>query len=224
MERLEYMITIVSTKAADDCIKFFQKQGVQVVLKAIGHGTASAAIRKYFGLGEAEKRIFFASMTRKKALHILGLFDSEHQLQLNRPDTGIAFTMPISSVAGIDALQILTGQTATEEEIAMTKKAKTDHELILVVAARGHVDTIMDAARKAGVTGGTVIHALSASVEQDTRKFQGISIGSEKELIMMLVKSEIKDAAMKQIAEESGLHTSAKSLVFSLPVSGVAGI
>ena len=221
MQGLDYMITIVGVEAAEDYMNFFQKQGVQIALKAIGYGTANDEIRKYLGLAEAEKRILFASMNRERALHILDIFDGERQL--NRPGAGVAFTVPISSVAGGQALELLTGKTKREGE-AVSMKTKTGHELILVVAARGHVDTIMDAAREAGVTGGTVIHALGANVEQETREFYGISLGREKELIMMLVKSDIKDHAMKQIAQEAGLNTAAEALVFSLPVNGVAGI
>ena len=221
MERLDYMVTIVDVDVALDYMNFFQKQGVQVVLKATGYGTAKDEVRRYLGLGEAEKRILFATMTRKKALHILDLFDGERQL--NRPGAGIAFTVPISSVAGVQALELLTGNTISEGEMSMTKP-RHDHEVLLVVAARGHIDTIMDSARKAGVTGGTVIHALGTTPEQDEREFYGISVGSEKELIIMLVKSEIKDGVMKQIADEAGMHTAAHALVFSLPVSAVAGL
>ena len=221
MERLDYMITVVSQDVAKDYLRFFQKQGVEVALKATGHGTANDEIRKYLGIGEVEKRILFAGMPRKRARHILDLFDGERQL--NRPGAGIAFTVPISSVAGNLTLQLLTGKTMSEEETSMHKQ-KTDYDLVLVVAARGHVDTIMDAAWKAGVTGGTVIHALGTNPEQGQREFYGISLGRERELIMMLVKHDIKDAAMKQIAEEAGLNTSAQGMVFSLPVCGVAGL
>jgi len=221
MERLDYMITILGTEATTDYLKFFQKQGIQVALKATGYGTATDEVRKYLGLGEADKHILFASMARKKALHILDIFEGERQL--NRPGAGIAFTIPVSSVAGRKTLALLTGQTINEEEVSMPSQ-KTDYELVVVIAARGHVDTIMDAARSVGVTGGTVMHALGASVEQDAREFYGISLGSERELMLLLVKNDIKDAAMKQITEKAGLHTSAEGLVFSLPVSGVAGL
>ena len=221
MQGLNYMITITGPETSEGYVKFFQKQGIQLALKATGRGTASDEIRKYLGLGEAEKNILFASMERKKALQVLDIFEGERKL--NRPGAGIAFTVPISSVAGRQSLQILSGQNSSEGETTM-KQAKTDHELVLVVAARGHVDSIMDAARNAGATGGTVLHALGTNVEQDAREFYGISLGSERELIMMLVKCDIKDAVMKEVAEKAGLHTPAQSLVFSLPVSGTAGL
>jgi len=223
MERLDYMVIIVGKGIADDYLNLIQKQGVLFALKTTGNGTATDEVRKYLGLDNEEKRVLFTTMTHKKAKRILSLFDGESQL--NRPGAGIAFTIPISSIAGNQALQLFTGKTASEEEKEEIKlKAQTEHELIMAVATRGYVDTVMDSARKAGVQGGTVIHALGTKLDPNERQFYGISVGRERELIIMLVKSDIKDAAMKQITDEAGLHTPAQCMVLSLPVNGVAGI
>ena len=49
------------------------------------------------------------------------------------------------------------------------------HDLIVVIANQGSTDLVMDAAREAGATGGTVIHAKGTGTDL-VRKFFGVSI------------------------------------------------
>ena len=53
------------------------------------------------------------------------------------------------------------------------------HDLIVVIANQGSTDLVMDAAREAGATGGTVIHAKGTGTDL-VRKFFGVSIASEQ--------------------------------------------
>ena len=56
------------------------------------------------------------------------------------------------------------------------------------------------------------------------RKFFGVSIASEKEIVFILTSVETKKPIMKAIMSEAGMQTKAQSLVFSLPVSDLAGL
>ena len=98
-----------------------------------------------------------------------------------------------------------------------------DNEVIIVVANRGYVDLVMDAARGAGAKGGTVVHARGTGVEQ-SEKFFGITIGAEKEMIYIVTNKNSKQAIMKAIMEKAGPSTSAESIIFSIPVVDVVGI
>ena len=46
--------------------------------------------------------------------------------------------------------------------------------------------------------------------------------GAEKELVLLVVKREDKNAVMTAIMQEAGLESRAKSIVFSLPVTSTA--
>ena len=99
----------------------------------------------------------------------------------------------------------------------------TNYELIIVVANHGHSEEVMDAARAEGAGGGTVIHAKGTGLER-AEKFLGVSIADEKELILIVTKSESKSAIMKSIMDHAGLESKARSVVFSLPVTETAGL
>ena len=59
------------------------------------------------------------------------------------------------------------------------------HELIIVITNQGYTDKVMDAARSAGAGGGTAIHAKGTGAEL-ARKFFGVSIASEKEIVFII--------------------------------------
>ena len=81
----------------------------------------------------------------------------------------------------------------------------------------------MDAARKAGAAGGTVIHARGTGMER-AEKFLGVSLASEKDVIFVVTKTSQKNAIMEAIMKHAGMETKAKAIVFSLPVSSTAGL
>ena len=59
---------------------------------------------------------------------------------------------------------------------------------------------------------------------QKAEQFLGFSLATEKEMILIVVKSCDKNAIMKAIMEKAGLESKAKSIVFSLPVTETAGM
>ena len=143
-------------------------------------------------------------------------------MRIDVPGTGIAFTVPLSSIGGRRALMFLTQhQPLTLKEESTLKD--TRYELLLVIANQGHTGAIMDAARAAGAGGGTVIHAKGTGMEQ-AEKFMGVSLAAEKEMIFIVAKKEQKNDIMKAVMEQAGLDTKAKSIVFSLPVTDTAGL
>ena len=99
----------------------------------------------------------------------------------------------------------------------------TDYELLVEIANQGYIDTVMDAARSAKAGGGTVIHAKGTGMEL-AKKYLGVSLVEEKEVILIVTKSREKNQIMKAIMEQAGLDSKERTIVFSLPVTSVAGI
>lgn len=99
----------------------------------------------------------------------------------------------------------------------------SNYRLILTVVNRGFADQVMDAARGAGAHGGTVLYARGSGIHE-MQKFFGITIEPEKEVVLVLVGVEEKDAIMKAICKGAGLTTEGRGLSFSLPVDDVMGI
>ena len=100
---------------------------------------------------------------------------------------------------------------------------KYNHEAIFCIVNSGYSEAVMDAAKKLGARGGTVINARgTAGKEAET--FFHITIQPEKEIVMILVPSQIKDDVMHALYKEAGLDTPGQGIAFALPVDSVVGL
>lgn len=95
--------------------------------------------------------------------------------------------------------------------------------LLVAICESGHAETVMDAARPAGARGGTVVHAKGTAGEL-VKKFLGVSLATEKEMILILVSRRSRDDVMQAVMEKAGIHSPAHTVLFALPVEHVAGL
>ena len=106
---------------------------------------------------------------------------------------------------------------------AEVQKKNYDHDLIMCIVNQGYSDELMNTARGAGASGGTVINARGQAHEGAV-KFFGISVQDEKQIILILTSREKKVPIMQAICEAHGLNTKAQGIAFSLPVDNLMGL
>ena len=211
MLKLVLMITIVNRSKGEKVISFFNQNKVPMTLGRYGKGTATAEMMSYLGIAEKEKYVLFSTLPLTSAIYL------SEKIKSNVHIKGELYSIlvPISSVGGKETMSYISGDIPKDQEF--TIKYDYDSELIVVVANRGYVDMVMDAARKAGATGGTVIHARGTGIDS-SEKFFGVTIGAEKEMIFVVAVKEKRNEIMKTIMDEAGANSKAGSLLFSLPV------
>lgn len=218
MENIVLMVTIAERSKSEDFISYFSEKQINLTLGRYGRGTASREMLDYLGIGDKEKCILFSFLPLEKAKKILK--EMEKKMQMLRMGVGISFIVPISSVSSKKALNLLVGEISQEESEGY--EMEKEKEVIVVITNRGYVDQVMEAARSAGANGGTVMHARGTGIEQ-AEKFFGSTIGAEKEIIFIVTKTERRNEIMKAVREKAGIQTEAQSVLFSLPVTDVAG-
>lgn len=96
-------------------------------------------------------------------------------------------------------------------------------EIIFTIVNVGFADEVMDRARKCGVKGGTIIHGRGTA-NKSAEQFFDISFSGEKEIVLIVVDSEIKDNVLKAIYEGVGLDSKGQGIAFSLPVESSVGL
>lgn len=220
MSKLYMMVAITNRSMKYKFQEFYKENDHMVVFGTLGRGTANSAVLDYFGLEASEKMISFSVVTEemwrklKRGLII--------KMQIDVPGTGIAFTIPLSSIGGKKVLQYLI-QNHEYEKKEETILRETDYELLVTIVNQGCIDSVMDAARGANAGGGTVIHAKGTGIKS-AEKFLGVSLASEKEIIFIVTRTKDKNQIMKAIMEKTGLDSREKAIVFSLPVTSTAGL
>lgn len=220
MGELFWMVTVIPRGRAEAFLTHYLSHGELVNLVCLGMGTASDAVLDSFGLESREKTVVFTMVTReswnmlKRTLRI--------ELELERSGNGIAFLIPVSSVGGKKTLEFLTdGQSYVMGEESTLKGTK--YEMIVAIANEGYIEPVMKAAHDAGAGGGTVLHARGTGME-GAEHFFGVSLAAEKAMVFIVARREQKNDIMRAIAEQAGMGSKAKAIVFSVPVTSTVGL
>ena len=100
---------------------------------------------------------------------------------------------------------------------------KHTHEVIFCVVNSGFSEAVMDAAKEFGARGGTVIRARGTA-NSEAEKLFGITVQPEKEVVMILVPTKIKNDILHALYKEVGLQTPGQGIAFSMPVDNVVGL
>ncbi len=98
-----------------------------------------------------------------------------------------------------------------------------NHEVIFAIVNAGYAEDAMHVAREEGARGGTIISGRGVARESEATFF-GITIHAEKEILMMVVEKGIRDKVLHALYKRMGMQQKAQGIVFSLPVSDVAGL
>ena len=222
MSLANLFILIIPRVLTDGYTLYLREAGLRTVFSFPCLGTASPRILSRLGLEKNEKTLFFSMMNGPGAKKLMNGCVSD--MGLNMPGNGIAMRIPVQAAGGRTALDLLTeNMPVNPEEDKKMEKKDFPCSLVVAVCEGGHSDEVMEAARGAGAGGGTVVHAKGTAGEL-TRKFLGISLANEKDLVLILTTHASRDAIMRAVMERAGLQSDAHAVLFALPVEGVAGL
>lgn len=188
---------------------------ISVILR--GKGTAVRSMLDLLGLESNEKRVVISVADNEKLKKFIK--EQNKNMFIGVPGHGIVVSVPIKSIGGKRTMEMLN---ADPRNIGEKPEFNPSYELIVAVANEGRMDMVMNAARAAGATGGTVLHGKGEG-NKNEEKFYNVSIASEKEVILIVARKEQKSDIMRSILEKAGPNTEAETVVFSLPTSEVAG-
>lgn len=214
---MNYVISICDPKAAPKLTEICSELGLKIAVSLHGKGTAVRSMLDILGIEDNEKRVILTIANRKKTKEFIR--EQKRRLFIGVPGHGVAVAVPIKSIGGGKTVAFLNG----EQQIAKyTPELNYAYELITVIANEGRSDLVMNAARSAGAKGGTVLHGKSTGAK-DSEKFYNISISGEKEVILIVAEAAQKSEIMRSILKNAGPDSEARAIVFSMPVSEVAG-
>lgn len=218
------LVLITTPKLADKAAAIFRKGALPVQHRLNAKGTAPNEIMDMLGLGSIDKCVLISLIPKELSDVMLGRLRSE--LRLGSVNSGIAFTIPLNGSNKL-LMRMLT-QIADENKSNGTGKdgntmTEAKYALIAAIVNIGFSGDVMNAARAAGASGGTVMHSHWLGKEE-VASFWGLSIQEEKEIVLILSETEKKVEIMSGISETCGMRSEAKGLVISLPIDSVMGI
>ncbi len=105
-KKLKLLVMVVNQNKADFYTDFLQSFEVNMQVQMHAQGTAGSDMLHYLGLEESEKRVLFSIVREDCADGIMKAL--EEKFSTLRGGKGIAYTVPLSSVAGVAIYQFLS--------------------------------------------------------------------------------------------------------------------
>lgn len=222
--KLKLLVTIKDYGGDKEFTNLYIENHIPFHVTTHGHGTASSEILDYLGLGSNKKNVILSTISEYQVNRIFSLLRTK--MHFDKPGRGVAFTIPITSISCImqhlDKIQVNETLAKFDCEVNQVKQDK-QHELIITIITEGYSEAAMKAAKAAGATGGTLIHAKGLG-SAEAAKFLGITIQPEKEIILILTEQQNKTSIMESINKAVGLNTPGKGIMFAIPVDETVGL
>lgn len=179
-----------------------------------GEGTASQGILDFLGLSKTEKNILLSIISIDVEKNIINYL--RNNARINEIGKGIAFTVPLSSSSKYvrDSFTLKRGEKM---------KSNINYHLIITIANEGSADEIMNAAKKNGANGGTLIKGRGLG-DKNSFKLFNLTVEPEKDILLIICKEDEKNKIMTAILDKNGMNTDNKAICFSLPIDNAVGL
>lgn len=215
MERIKILAAITERGYGRELVEWMAKRGIGYQLRCTGRGTASSEMMDILGLGSSEKDVVI-SLGKQSAIEAVAREFTDNMSTVRR-GRGIMMLFSPNAVSNLTAtiLSMQSGSESREGDEPMKNEHK--HSLILISVNQGYTDQVMQTARQAGATGGTILKARLAA-DDAAEQFQGFGLQPEKEIISILAPDSVKTKVMNEVNAAFGLNSEAQGVVLSLPV------
>lgn len=216
IEPIKMLFSVTARGNGRKWIEELKKNHIHCHLQFGGTGTASSDMMDILGLDSSDKDLVL-SFGSETAVDHLAVKISENI----RGMTSVNGIMMIFSPSAINNLVAIMASREAEnieqKEVKIMTKSEFDYSLILVAVKQGYTDRVMQTAKKAGATGGTIIRARLADADQ-AEQFYGITLQSEREVVAIMTPGSTRDAIMEAVNKEFGLRTEGQAIICSVPV------
>lgn len=102
-------------------------------------------------------------------------------------------------------------------------KTELKHDLIVTIIKKGCSERIIQASKKAGAEGATVIYGRGTGIHEQ-KKLLGIPIEPEKEIIFTVITADKTEAVLDAIIKAGKLEQPASGIAFVMELKKVAGV
>ena len=217
-DRIIMLLSIIARGKGAQYIRMLKEKGLYLNYQCVGSGTASSEMMDILGLGNSDKDIMLSFGTYNAIDALSG--ELGKQVGSNMGYGGIAMVISPSAFSRITAEIIKRNSKDIVKGDGSNMHSEYDYSLILISVNRGYTDAVMQTAKKAGATGGTVIKARLAEA-QEIEAYANTVLNDEKEIVTILAPNSIRNQILEDVNTEFGLKSEAQGTVLAVPVDKV---
>jgi len=213
MKKLSLIFAIVDMGQADKVFKYARKYGVHGGTVSIGRGTVSNKMLEFLGIDETEREL--VKMVAESEVASEAMKGMSKDMSLEKPNNGIIFSHTVDEFIS-NKYKDFSGELNNDKEDSMYKA-------IYVVVDRGEAESVVEAAKTAGARGATIMNAREVG-ENEAHKVFSIEIEPEKERVLIVTKTEGKDAIISAVREYLNIDEGGNGFIFVLDISEAYGL
>ena len=212
-KEVELFFIIVNNGLGSKVLRIAKHNRVSGGTIFFGKGTMKNRILEFLDMYDIRKEIVL--MAAEKTVAYDAMEKLNHELHLNKPNHGIAFSIPVTNVIG-------TRNTKCDivEERGVHAVM---YNAIFVIVDKGKAEDAIEAAAKAGSRGGTIINARGAGVHETSKLFS-MDIEPEKEIVLILSEEKHTDAIVSSIKTDLRMDEPGNGIIFVQDVNKTYGL
>lgn len=210
----ELIVVIVNFGMGSKIIRHAKQHGITGATVVLGKGIVKKPLLEFLELHETRKEIVLMGAAAGKAEPVMAALMEKFQFQ--KPHHGIAFSIPIVSILGTKLLTDAQVQEEREVEVSV-------YQAIFVIVDKGNAELVIDAAKKAGARGGTIINARGSGIHE-TAKLFAMEIEPEKEIVLIIADKNLTDAITTAVRNDLEIDKPGKGIVFVQNISRAYGL
>mgnify|MGYP000854493298 FL=1 len=209
----ELICVIVNSGLGSKVLGIAKRNGVSGGTIILGRGTVHNRLLKLLELTDIRKEAVLMVAEKSLVRNTLEVIDAE--IDFSKPNHGIGFVLPVGAFIGTGDYEYEF--SAEDGGVGCMYKA------IFVVVEKGQAEKVMDVAKGVGARGGTIINARGSGIHE-TSKLLNMEIEPEKEIVLMLTKTESADGIIKAVRDNMKIDQPGNGIIFVQTVSETYGI
>ncbi len=213
-KKLMMLLSIVQRNNGQKLITNLNKKNITLHFQSVGFGTAPTEMMDIFGLGTNSKDIVISIGAESTIKNMMADFGSNFASYSKYGGLMIVLKMSAANRLITEILNHNLPENKTKGDGAM--KNEHHNNLILISVNNGYADPVMEVAKKAGATGGTIIRGRLADAEHLIELGQ-MDASEEREIICILAPSAVSHQIMEDVNKDFGISSKANGILCAVP-------
>lgn len=213
-KRLMILLSIVGRDKGKKLIKELENKNIRLNMQCVGFGTAPTEMMDIFGLGTKDKDIVISIGAENDVKDMMANFGEA--FESHSKYGGLMIVMKINAANRIITELLNYDSNVSYEKGNGSMKNEHHNNLIIISVNEGYSDDVMQVAKKAGATGGTVIKGRLA----DADLFSGIAetaVDGDREILCILAPLNTSKQIMEDVNKEYGTTSKANGIIVAVP-------
>ncbi|MUV36976.1 hypothetical protein JNUCC1_00782 [Lentibacillus sp. JNUCC-1] len=218
------MVTIVKKENAKKVVAASKKAGARGGTVLRGDGIRLNEKKRVLGIPVEREREIVLTLVSDRIFPDVkqAIIDA---VKLERPRHGIGFVIDAKKVTGICQMlgMDMEAEDHSDEGVNTMEEQDILYDLIVTIVNKGDNEKVVDATRKAGAEGGTILNGRGTGVHEKAKLFN-IMIEPEKEVVLTLIDRNKTSKVLEAIEKDAQLNKAGKGIAFVIEVDQTVGI